>query len=233
MRNEKRGRAGQADDGRLNLTLASTSPRRREIIRAAVAGPVAVRASLGDEPRPAAGETPERYAVRSALAKLGDGTRAAPNEIIAAADTVVAVDGEIFGKPTDADDARTTLRRLRNRWHRVVTGVAVLDENARIATDCETSHILTRAYTDGEIERYIALGEPFDKAGGYAIQDDRFAPVSRVDGCYLNAVGLPLCLLRTLIALLGRRLRLRARARIPYYERCADCKLAPAPEDDS
>ena len=215
------------------LTLASTSPRRREIILAAVAGDVAVRAALGDEPRPAAGESPERYAVRSALAKLGDGGRAAPNEIIAAADTVVAMDGEIFGKPSDADDARTTLRRLRNRWHRVVTGVAVLDERGIAAADTETSRILTRAYSDGDIERWIALGAPFDKAGGYAIQDDRFAPVSRVDGCYLNAVGLPLCLLRTLIARLGRRLRLRPPARIPYYERCADCKLAPAPEDDA
>ena len=156
------------------LTLASTSPRRREIIRAAVAGAVDVRAALGDEPRPAAGESPERYAVRSALAKLGDGGRAAPNEIIAAADTVVAMDGEIFGKPTDADDARTTLRRLRNRWHRVVTGVAVLDERGLAAADTETSRILTRAYSDGDIERWIALGAPFDKAGGYAIQDDRF-----------------------------------------------------------
>ena len=225
--------AGEADAERMKLTLASTSPRRREIVLAAAACPVSIRASLGDEPRPAAGESPERYAVRSALAKLGEGGRAAPNEIIAAADTVVAADGEIFGKPKDADDARTTLRRLRNRWHRVVTGVAVLDERGRTAADHETTRILTRAYSDGAIERYIALGEPFDKAGGYAIQDDRFAPVSRVAGCYMNAVGLPLCLLRTLIGRLGRRLELRPPARIPYYERCADCQLAPAPEDET
>lgn len=232
MRNERRGREMRTDDSRLTLTLASTSPRRREIILAA-ADAVEIRASLGDEPRPLAGESPERYAVRSALAKLGNGGRAAPNEIIVAADTVVAMDGEIFGKPTDADDARTTLRRLRNRWHRVVTGVAVLDERGRAAADRETSRILTRAYSDAEIERYIALGEPFDKAGGYAIQDARFAPVSRVDGCWLNAVGLPLCLLRTLAARLGRRPRLRPPARMPYYEMRAACKLAPAPEDES
>ena len=218
---------------RPKLTLASSSPRRREIILAAIAGDVDVRAALGDEPRPADGESPERYAVRSALAKIGDANSAAPNEIIAAADTVVALDGEIFGKPNDADEARIMLRRLRNGWHRVVTGVAVLDERGHAAADCETSRILTRDYSDGDIERYIALGEPFDKAGGYAVQDDQFAPVSRVEGCYLNAVGLPLCLLRTLIERLGRRLRLRPPARIPYYERCADCKLAPAPEDDT
>ena len=233
MRNESCGREGRADDNRLTLTLASTSPRRREIILAAASDPVEIRASLGDEPRPLAGESPERYAVRSALAKLGNGGRAAPNEIIVAADTVVAMDSEIFGKPTDANDARTTLRRLRNRWHRVVTGVAVLDERGRTTADSETSRILTRAYSDAEIERYIARGEPFDKAGGYAIQDADFAPVSRVDGCWLNAVGLPLCLLRTLAARLGRRPRLRPPARMPYYEMRAACKLAPAPEDES
>ena len=214
----------------LRLILASTSPRRREIIRAAVVG-AEVRASLGEEPRPEAGESPEDYVVRAALAKLGDGERAPANGVIASADTVVALGGEIFGKPQDESEARDMLRCLRNRWHRVITGVAVLDENGRTAADRETSHILTRGYSDADIERYIALREPFDKAGAYAVQDDRFAPVERVEGCYLNVVGLPPCLLVALIERLGRRLRLRAAARIPYYERCADCKLAPAPED--
>ena len=219
-----------ADTGIMRLILASTSPRRREIIRAAAAG-ASVRASLGEEPRPTAGESPEDYVVRAALAKLGDGERAPANGVVVAADTVVALGGEIFGKPRDESEARTMLRRLRNRWHRVITGVAVLDENGRTAADREISHILTRDYSDADIERYIALREPFDKAGAYAVQDDRFAPVERVEGCYLNVVGLPPCLLRALIGRLGRRLRLRAADRIPYYERCADCKLTPAPED--
>ena len=227
--------AARTDDacgGGLNLILASTSPRRREIVGAAV-GRVEIRPAVGDEPRPEAGEPSEKYVVRAALAKLGgDGARAPANAVLIAADTVVAMDGEIFGKPRDAAEARTMLRRLRNRRHSVLTGVAAADESGRTAADCEASEILTRAYSDADIERYIALGEPFDKAGGYAVQDDRFAPVKRVEGCYLNVVGLPLCLLRTLTARLGRRVQLRPSARIPYYDRCADCKLTSAPEGD-
>ena len=215
-----------------SLILASGSPRRREIIGGAAAR-VTLRPAFGDEPRPADGEPPENYALRSALAKLGGGERdqSAAAAIIVSADTVVALDGEIFGKPRDEAEARGMLRRLRNRRHDVVTAVAVRAPDGRTAADREISGILTRDYSDAGIERSIALGAPFDKAGGYAVQDDRFAPVVRVDGCYLNAVGLPLCLLRTLIARLGLRLRLRPPARIPYYGRCADCKLAPAPED--
>ena len=219
-----------------SLILASGSPRRREIIGAADAR-VSLRLAFGEEPRPADGEPPEIYALRAALAKLGDGGQdrdRAPSGggiIVVSADTVVALDGEIFGKPRGADEARGMLRRLRNRWHVVVTAVAVRAEDGRTAADCETSRVLTRDYSDDEMERSIALGAPFDKAGGYAVQDDRFAPVVRVDGCYLNAVGLPLCLLRTLTDRLGLRLRLRPPARIPYYEKCADCKLAPVRED--
>ena len=216
------------------LVLASGSPRRREIIIGAADARVEVRAAFGEEPRPADGESPENYALRSALAKLGGGEQdqdqSAGGAIIVSADTVVAVDGEIFGKPRDEAEARETLRRLRNRWHVVVTAAAVRG-GGRIAADCEISRILTRDYSDCEMERSIARGDPFDKAGGYAVQDDRFAPVVRVEGCYLNAVGLPLCLLRALIGRLGRCLRLRPRARIPYYGRCADCKLAPVLED--
>lgn len=222
-----------------SLILASGSPRRREIIGAAEAR-VALRPAFGEEPRPASGEHPEDYALRAALAKLGDGGQDQEQDrapsiggdvVIVSADTVVALDGEIFGKPRDEAEAREMLRRLRNRWHIVITAVAVRAEDGRTAADCETSRVLTRDYADDEMERSIALGAPFDKAGGYAVQDARFAPVVRVDGCYLNAVGLPLCLLRTLIGRLGLRLRLRPPARIPYYEKCADCKLAPVRED--
>ena len=218
------------------LILASGSPRRREIIIGAADARVEVRAAFGEEPRPADGESPENYALRSALAKLGGGggeqDQSGGGAIIVSADTVVALDGEIFGKPRDDAEARDMLRRLRKRWHIVVTAVAVrADGDGRTAADCEISRILTRDYPDCEMERSIARGDPFDKAGGYAVQDDRFAPVVRVEGCYLNAVGLPLCLLQALIGRLGRRLRLRPRARIPYYGRCADCKLAPVRED--
>ena len=98
--------------------------------------------------------------------------------------------------------------------------------SGRVRTGGETSSVLTRDYSDESIEAYIASGEPFDKAGGYAAQDEEFCPVVRVEGCYLNVVGLPLCLLETLMAGFGRRLELRPPRAIPYYDRCEGCKLA-------
>ena len=118
------------------------------------------------------------------------------------------------------------LRRLRNRRHEVVTGVAVLDPTSgRTVTGSESSAVLTRDYSDQEIEKYIARHESLDKAGGYAVQDGDFAPVSNVEGCYLNVVGLPLCLLLRLLRGVGLEAELRPLNEVPYYGRCTDCKL--------
>lgn len=217
-------KANTLSDSR-RISLLSSSPRRRELIKA-ILNPVSISDSRGEEPRPERRETPEKYVLRSAIAKLGKGNYAEDEGWLVSADTVVALDGEIFGKPNSDEEAWDMLIRLRNRRHQVITGLSVVDaESGRLVAETETSDIYTRHYTDEAIETYIARGEPFDKAGAYAVQDDEFNPVARVDGCYLNVVGLPLCLLLRSLESLGAKPKLRPFNKIPYYDRCSNCRL--------
>lgn len=124
-------------------------------------------------------------------------------EVIIAADTLVVADGEVLGKPADADHARTVLRRLRGRAHDVLTGVALRTGQGRYWGGVVSTRVRMRAYVDRDIEDYVRRGEPFDKAGGYAIQDTEFRPVESVEGCYLNVVGLPLCAVASGLKALG------------------------------
>ena len=164
--------------------------------------------------------------VRSAVAKLGGSLRTDGEGILVSADTVVILKGEILGKPADEKEARSMLNRLSDAWHEVTTGVAVLDSRTgEVSTDAETSLVRTRPFTDTEIEEYVSSQEPYDKAGGYAVQDDAFRPVVQTNGCYLNIVGLPLCLLFTLLQRHDPAAELRELSGIPYYDRCNDCKL--------
>jgi MAF protein len=120
--------------------------------------------------------------------------------------------GAILGKPNDADQARAMLRQLRGRSHQVLTALAVLQSRSdRLLTDVCVTDVPMRAYTEAEIEAYVASGDPLDKAGAYAIQHAGFHPVASLAGCYANVVGLPLChLARTL-----RKLSLPPRADLP------------------
>jgi len=125
------------------------------------------------------------------------------DEVILAADTLVVADGAILGKPADADGARSMLERLRGRAHEVLTGVALRAANDLRWGGVVSTRVVIRDYTDPEIEAYVGRGEPFDKAGGYAVQDELFRPVERLEGCYLNVVGLPLCAVAAGLAALG------------------------------
>ena len=210
---------------KVDFTLLSSSPRRREIVTA-FSGRVDVGGSRGAEPRSLDGEAPGAYVIRCAVSKLGAGPFDSDSGCLVSADTVVALDGDILGKPESDGHARSMLRRLRNRRHEVVTGVAVLDPTTgNTVTESETSGVLTRDYSDEEIEKYIARREPLDKAGGYAVQDEDFSAVSKVEGCYLNVVGLPLCLLLELLRRVDVETKLRPLNEVPYYGRCTDCKL--------
>ncbi len=123
---------------------------------------------------------------------------------IVGADTAVVDGSDILGKPADAAEAAAMLRRLRGRSHTVMTGVAVLDTaTGRLETAVERTTVVMRAYSDAEIAAYVASGDPMDKAGAYAIQNRAFAPVARIEGCYANVVGLPLCTLACLLRALG------------------------------
>lgn len=116
------------------------------------------------------------------------------NFILLASDTVVSLDGEPLGKPRDAAEARSMLRRLRGRVHQVYTAITLIDlQTDRSLTELACSDVPMRNYTDAEIDAYIATGDPFDKAGAYAIQHNGFSPVENFSQCYANVMGLPLC----------------------------------------
>ena len=119
------------------------------------------------------------------------------------ADTEVVLDGAIFGKPADADAARAMLARLSGRRHEVITAIALKwEDNTEVALS--VSHVTLRRLTAGEIERYVASGEPMDKAGGYAIQGRAAAFITRLEGSYSGVMGLPLAETAALLARVGR-----------------------------
>ena len=142
------------------------------------------------------------------------------DEIVVAADTLVVIDGDVLTKPADADAARAMLGRLHGRAHHVLTGV-VLRSNALDWAGVVDTRVVMRAYTGDEVEAYIARGEPFDKAGGYAVQDETFQPVERLEGCYLNVVGLPLCAVAAGLTALGEAVASAGRPPCAYCERGA------------
>jgi len=160
-------------------------------------------------------------ALNVALAKVR-AVAASADEMVVAADTLVVVDDEILGKPDDAATARGMLRRLRSRPHHVLSGVVLrgADEGQQWGAVIST-RVLMRHYADREIDDYVGRGEPFDKAGGYAIQDAVFRPVENLEGCYLNVVGLPLCAVAAGLQALGVQLNAEGESVPP----CGYCRL--------
>lgn len=147
---------------------------------------------------------PAEAAVAVALAKARAVAPAVADAVVLGADTIVVVDAEVLGKPGSGAEAVRMLRRLRNRQHEVITGVAVVSARApRERTASVLTRVTMRDYSDAEIERYVATGEPLDKAGAYAVQARGEGLVARVDGCYTNVVGLPVTTTRALLASFG------------------------------
>ena len=147
---------------------------------------------------------PAEVAGALALAKARAVAETAPDAVVLGADTIVVVDGEILGKPGGVADAARMLRRLRNRPHEVLTGVAVVRARERDErTAVVRTRVTMRDYSEAEIARYVATGEPLDKAGAYAVQEGGGQLVARVDGCYTNVVGLPLTTTRALLEAFG------------------------------
>lgn len=174
------------------LILASASPRRRALLRR-LHVPFSVESGALDE-RPFPGESPLETVRRVAVEKAQAVAAKEPQAIILAADTIVVWDNRILGKPKDHEEARWMLRSLRGRAHQVVTAIALLNAvDQRMHIGAVSTKVWMRNYSDPEIETYIASGDPFDKAGAYAIQNQLLHPVERIDGCYFNVVGLPLC----------------------------------------
>lgn len=182
----------------MRFILASSSPRRREILGGMINKFEIIKPQIDETQHP--DENPLDYVKRLSVEKaqaVADqldtdaAILAADTVVILAADTIgIETDGEILGKPVDADDARAILKRLRNRPHQVCTAFT-LQNSIQHHTEVVTTLVYMRDYTDDEIEAYIATGDPFDKAGSYAIQHEEFHPVQRIEGSYTNVVGLP------------------------------------------
>lgn len=173
------------------IVLASSSPRRRELLTQAGIPFIVVPGDVDEEKADISG-TPGQKAEQLAYMKAMDVART-KSGIILGADTIVVCDDEIFGKPADAENARKMLRALSGREHLVITGIALIDTaSGRVSTGYETTKVRFSALSDEEIEGYIESGEPYGKAGAYAIQGRAALFVESLDGCYSNVVGLPL-----------------------------------------
>jgi septum formation protein len=198
------------------LVLASSSPRRRELLTLAGFTFTVSPAHIPEEPLP--GEAPIAYVVRLAREKAetifqsqGE-AQCSPREnetepllVLGADTTVVTPNGEILGKPVDSADAARMLRLLSGATHQVITGVAIVAAGS-LETAAEVTHVTMLTLSDAEIADYIATNEPMDKAGAYAIQGRASRWIPRIHGCYFNVVGLPLALVSSMIEGTRRRI---------------------------
>jgi septum formation protein len=191
-------RAGE----RPRVILASQSPRRRDLLDL-VGIEHEVRPADIDE-RYLPDEVPRAHAQRLAREKAA--ALQSSDAVVIGSDTIVVVDGEVLGKPSDAADAARMLRRLQGRSHVVITAVAVA-WRGQMAADAEEAGVTFHHLSDAEIDAYIRTGEPMDKAGAYGIQGYGATIVRRVDGDYFAVMGLPLQLLVRLMEGLGLRYR--------------------------
>ena len=172
------------------LILASASPRRHELLLAAGIDHVVRPSSIEEQRHP--DELPAAFVVRMAKEKAG-AALCGDQDTVLGADTVVCVEDEVLGKPLNGTDARRMLRLLSGRDHWVHTGICIRTRQHSL-TDLASTRVTFLLLSDLEIEEYVATGEPYDKAGAYAIQGRASRFVSCIVGCYSNVVGLPVSL---------------------------------------
>jgi septum formation protein len=180
----------------LKLVLASRSPRRAELLKAA-GFEFTVRVADVDE-TPRDGEAPRDYVLRIAKEKAR-AVHADADEIVLAADTTVVLGSEIMGKPADAADAARMLRALAGKRHEVITAICI-KRGEEVKTEVASTAVWFAPISDAEVADYVASGEPMDKAGAYGIQGLASKFIDRIDGSYTNVVGLPVGLMYRLIS---------------------------------
>ena len=185
-----------APGSRRTIVLASRSPRRSELLAAAGIS-FEVLAADSDE-TPHTNEAPEAYVERLAIEKASAVLALRPGTTVIGADTTVVIDGQILGKPADAQDATDMLRLLQGRAHDVFTGVAVASASGVLAAVAHT-RVWFRVMTDEDISWYVASGQPMDKAGAYGIQGLASRFIDRIDGSYTNVVGLPVAVVFSIL----------------------------------
>ena len=184
------------------VVLASGSPRRSELLHMLGFSNLIVFPAKGEEQAPH-GASPEETVMALSRAKAEEVAAVFdPDALIIAADTIVWLDGEILGKPQSEEHAFRMLSRLSGREHEVYTGVTVLDGSGELC-EAECSRVHFRRITEEEIRRYIATGEPMDKAGAYGAQGKGALFVRAIEGDFFNVMGLPLCCLGQMLAKKG------------------------------
>mgnify|MGYP004704094767 CR=1 FL=1 len=184
------------------LILASGSPRRQELLQSVGADFVVDPSQASEEVEGAM--HPAELVQVLALRKAAEVAARYSDGLVIGSDTIVALGDEVMGKPKDEADARRMLLRLSGHTHQVHTGVAIIDAaSAKKQVAAECTQVTMRPISLDEVERYIATGEPRDKAGAYAIQGRACLFITGIDGCYFNVVGLPLQRLNTMLREFG------------------------------
>ena len=184
----------------MRIVLASASPRRADLLRAAGIPFDVFPVDIDESFRP--GEKPEHAVARVAQAKAVAALASHPDAVVLGADTTVVARGEVLAKPADAVDAARMLRLLSGRTHEVLTGVCLSCRDRRLV-HVEPTRVRMAQLGDSEIDWYVSTGEPFDKAGGYAVQGLASRFIEGIDGSYSNVVGLPISSVYELLKELG------------------------------
>lgn len=184
------------------LILASGSPRRKELLASLGLQFDVVPSQVDEEAIDVSGLTPAEVVCRLASEKAADVAQRFPGHLVLGSDTVVVLEGEIFGKPKDRQAAFEMLSRLQGAAHQVYTGVTLCYQGERLSEAVATD-VVFKALSQEAIWRYVDTKEPMDKAGAYAIQGLGSLNVERINGCYFNVVGLPVAYLQTMVARLG------------------------------
>lgn len=173
------------------IILASSSPRRKEILEKHNIFPTIISSDIIE--RTNIGESSEQIAMSLAFQKAYNISKLYPEKIVIGADTIVCYKKQILGKPKDQDDAFRILKLLNGNEHSVITGISIIQNSTNIKiVDYENTIVKFRNLSDKEIKRYVETNEPMDKAGAYGIQGYGALLVEKINGCYLNVVGLPL-----------------------------------------
>jgi len=180
------------------IILASRSPRRLELLKKAIKGFRVFPSSFNEQK--VKEKDAVKFAVKAAIGKAKDVGRRHPSSIIIGADTIVVLNGKIFGKPKKPEDSKRTLSVLSGKTHQVITGVAVYkNDEDKLVSAYESTDVTFRKITQKEIEGYINEGNVHDKAGSYAIQDIGGRFIKEIKGDYDNVVGLPIALVKQLL----------------------------------
>lgn len=173
------------------IILASSSPRRKEILEQYKIFPTIMGSDIVEKIN--IGETPEQIAMSLSFQKAYNISKVYPDKIVIGADTIVYYEKQILGKPKDSDDAFRILKLLNGNEHNVITGISIIQDSSNIKiVDCENTIVKFRNLSDDKLKEYIHTNEPMDKAGAYGIQGYGALLVEKINGCYLNVVGLPL-----------------------------------------